>query len=258
VGSTAPRGLGFQCRGFFTLRAPRSLDLQIGVRIKLFAANHPNLLKALAAAPIAPLGDFICQQLEIARHSSDPIISSKASSFATSSSSRFESSANSARSGPKQFDWQRFGAAVVFGACVSAPVGVWWFPWIDRIMKTHFKRMVEGSVPFVMAKTAAEGVLIGPPFTVSYFCIVSAIQGGEKWETLVPRMKQDIVATNIADQLWWLLVAPLNYKFIPVSSQIFFSNIATALELMAFSWIQHNRELPRSTACVDPVAEMMR
>jgi len=105
-------------------------------------------------------------------------------------------------------------------------------------MKVHFPTIVEGSASFVMAKTLAEGVLIGPPFTVSYFCIVSAIQGGEKWETLIPRMKRDIVATNLADQAWWMMVAPVNYKFIPVSSQVFFANMATALELM--TWMTHN------------------
>jgi len=114
-------------------------------------------------------------------------------------------------------------------------------------MKVHFPTILEGSASFVMAKTLAEGVLIGPPFTVSYFFIVSAIQGGEKWETLIPRMKRDIVATNLADQAWWMMVAPVNYKFIPVSSQVFVANMATALELMAFSWIQHNRGVDPKT-----------
>jgi len=232
-------------RAVFTLRyLPRyPLNLQIFLRAKTFAQKHPRLVTALAASPIAPLGDFICQQLEIWRHSSLPLSAFNSPSHLSSSSQSLwpAAAAGEECTTKKQFDWKRFGAAAVFGACVSAPVGVWWFPWVDRMMKVHVPSVVEGSVSFVMAKTVAEGILIGPPFTVSYFCIVSAIQGGEKWDTLVPRMKRDIVATNIADQAWWLLVAPINYKFVPVTSQVFFANLATALELMAFSWIQHNR-----------------
>jgi len=245
-------------RGVSTLRYfPRyPLNLQLLLRAKTFAQKYPRLVTAMAASPIAPLGDFICQQLEIRRHSSLP-----ASATLNSASSPFESSLSqslwpAAAIGEechtkKQFDWKRFGAAAVFGACVSAPVGVWWFPWVDRVMKTHFPAILEGSVSFVMGKTLAEGLLIGPPFTISYFCIVSAIQGGDKWDTLIPRMKRDIVATNLADQAWWLMVAPVNYKFIPVSSQVFFANMATALELMAFSWIQHNRGVEPKTLEVD-------
>jgi len=215
----------------------------------MLAQKYPRLVTAMAASPIAPLGDFICQQLEIWRHSTLPACSSSSpSSFSSSSESLWPAAAaGDERHFKTQFDWKRFGAAAVFGACVSAPVGVWWFPWVDRVMKVHFPTIMEGSATFVMAKTLAEGVLIGPPFTVSYFCIVSAIQGGEKWETLVPRMKRDIVATNLADQAWWMMVAPVNYKFIPVSSQVFFANMATALELMAFSWIQHNRGVDPKT-----------
>lgn len=220
----------------------QSLNLQFLSRARAFIHKHPRITTAMVASPIAPLGDFICQQLEIWRHSALPSHSSV--SIHTSSAAALWPAAaagDECQPSTKQFDWQRFGAAAVFGACVSVPVGVWWFPWVDRAMKIHFPSVLEGSVAFVMAKTIAEGILIGPPFTISYFCIVSAIQGGEKWETLVPRMKRDLIATNLADQAWWLLVAPINYKFIPVTSQVFFANLATALELMAFSWIQHNR-----------------
>jgi hypothetical protein len=238
------QGLAGAKRRVFTLPYfPRyPLNLQILLRAKIFARKHPRLVTAMAAGPIAPLGDFICQHLEIWRHSARPPVSATFNSVSAISASKEPLWAAAADDcTKKRFDWKRFGAAAVFGACVSAPVGVWWFPWVDRVLKVNFPSIVEGSVAFVMAKTVAEGVLIGPPFTISYFCIVSAIQGGEKWETLIPRMKRDIVATNIADQAWWLLVAPINYKYVPVSSQVFFANVATALELMAFSWIQHNR-----------------
>jgi len=220
-------------------------------RVMAFAARHPALATAAAASPIAPMGDLLCQTLEISweRHScssadsSSPAMSSLSCSGPSWSAEfgtlPFAEKASKPRK--THIDWQRFGAAAVFGACVSAPIGVWWFPWVDRVVKRRLPNILEGSFSFVMLKTVAEGVLIGPPFTIAYFVIVSAIQGGEKWATLIPRMKMDIVATNIADQAWWLLVAPLNYKFIPVASQVFFANIATAIEMMAFSWIQHNR-----------------
>jgi len=208
-------------------------------RAMAFAARHPRLATAAAASPIAPMGDLLCQSLEIywERASSAPSIDPASAHVALCPGSSW----------PAEFprkthiDWQRFGAAAVFGACVSAPIGVWWFPWVDKVVKRRLPSLLEGSFSFVMVKTVAEGVLIGPPFTIAYFVIVSAIQGGEKWATLIPRMKMDIVATNIADQAWWLFVAPVNYKFISVSRLVFFANIATAIEMMAFSWIQHNR-----------------
>lgn len=192
--------------------------------------------------PIAPLGDFFCQTLELSwkrRNTASQIASKSALPVSKEEMQPTTTKSTGAWNFLREYDLVRIGAAACFSALISVPTGIWWFPWVDRLVKSRWPKIPEGSFNFVMIKTIAEGVLIGPVYTAGYFVVVSAIKGGNEWLTLGARLKRDFWATLAGDEIWWLFIAPLNYKFIPVNRQVIFAGFGGVSELMAFSWIQH-------------------
>lgn len=83
-------------------------------------------------------------------------------------------------------------------------MGAHWYPFLDKLMRTRFAHLAEGSFKYVATKVLAEQIVLGPLCTFAFFPCVSIVEGGDSLKSLGDRMKRDywptlVVSTSLGE-----------------------------------------------------------
>lgn len=123
------------------------------------------------------------------------------------------------------------------------PLTMAWFPFLHRFMAKKMPNLVEGSLRYVLTKMVLENICLAGPCCLGFFVIPSKFEGGERWNTLIDRLKTDFVPTLLTDIAFWTFVSPFNYKFTSVKYQPAISCILGGVEAGGLSYLTHLEEL---------------
>lgn len=199
-------------------------------------------------------GDVIVQGMEqyydhITRYSSSTSMPSSSSTFShrppsSSSSLNGEGVQHTKLIPPftfSQFELDKFrtiGMGLA-GFLWVGPLTMKWFPFLHQFMAKKMPHLIEGSLRYVLTKMALENACLAGPCCLGFFIIPSKIEGGERWSTLIPRLKTDFIPTLLTDIAFWTIFSPFNYKFIAVKFQPAVSCMLGGLEAGGLSYLTH-------------------
>jgi hypothetical protein len=136
-------------------------------------------------------------------------------------------------------DYSRLKGVAVTSLGFLSPLALMWYPFLHRLMARRFSHMIEGTLRYVVTKTAIENVLLPAPVCFGYFVITAAVEGGHQWEALPGKLKNDLIPSVAADTAFWCFLSPMNYRFVPLKFQPLFSCVVDGLEAAGLSYLTH-------------------
>lgn len=146
---------------------------------------------------------------------------------------------NDIPSRPFNINYSRMKGVAVTALGFLSPIAILWYPFLHRLMARRFSHLAEGTVKYVMTKTALENVLLPAPVCLGYFVIPAAVEGGHQWEVLPHKLSTDFAPSVVVDTVFWCALSPLNYRFVSLKFQPLFSCVVDGVEAAGLSFLTH-------------------
>lgn len=179
----------------------------------------PQLIELFSLGSVIVIGDGLVQRIEYHYNQ----INTKETTF--------------------QFDYKRSLGMGITGLFWVGPLTMAWFPFLHRYMSIKMPHLIEGSLRYVLTKMILENICLAGPCCLGFFVIPSKVEGGERWNTVIDRLKSDFGPTLLTDIFFWTLVSPFNYKFTSVKYQPAISCILGGVEAGGLSYLTHLEDI---------------
>ena len=119
-----------------------------------------------------------------------------------------------------------------FGGLVEGTAGHVWYQQLDRWANRWF---VRGSLRFIAAKVAMDGLVFGPVHTGGYMGVMSMIEGATV-EEAVDTVREKFRDAYLVELLGWSVVQAFNFRFVPVAYHLLVVNCVTVADVAFVSW----------------------
>jgi hypothetical protein len=143
------------------------------------------------------------------------------------------------RTEPFKLDIHRATGMGLAGFAWVGPLTMTWFPFLHKYMARKMPHLVEGSLRYVLTKMALENMCLAGPCCLGFFVMPSLVEGGDRWSTLIPRLKTDYIPTLLTDVAFWTIFSPFNYKFAAIRFQPAVSCLLGGVEAGGLSYLTH-------------------
>ncbi|MEW5298348.1 MAG: hypothetical protein WDW36_001483 [Sanguina aurantia] len=119
-----------------------------------------------------------------------------------------------------------FGAG--FGAC-----GHYWYAGLDVVCRSLLKA---GSPAFLCAKVAADTFLFSPIYILAFYAYGCYVIDGSGWKGFSHQVRQDFIATYLAELVIWPGFQTYNFVKVPVQHQLLAVNCVSLIDATFLSW----------------------
>mmetsp|Transcript_14019 Transcript_14019/g.21877 ORF Transcript_14019/g.21877 Transcript_14019/m.21877 type:complete len:261 (-) Transcript_14019:61-843(-) len=169
--------------------------------------THPLLTKCLTSGLIGGSGDILCQFLVYSNNNDQ------------------ENEVNF------QLDWYRTGRFGFLGCFFVAPVVHFWYGALTKMIPGN-------SLSVTLKRTFLDQACFAPIFLPTFMLNLMVLEG-RSTDEILPRLKEDVPDTLIANWSLWAPAMMINFRFVPLKFQVLFSNLVGFVWNAYLSWKTH-------------------
>ena len=129
---------------------------------------------------------------------------------------------------PEHHDWKRTGRMGFYAFLVWAPVGHFWFRYLDKLFLPSYK--------FSLLKKILLDQLFMCPLFLSFFLSSNELLQGKSWTTAVTRLNQDYFDAQIKNWQVWTPAQLINFYLVPLLYRVIFTRIISFFWSIYLSW----------------------
>eukprot|EP01025_Chloroclados_australasicus_P069492 TRINITY_DN9816_c0_g3_i2.p1 TRINITY_DN9816_c0_g3~~TRINITY_DN9816_c0_g3_i2.p1 ORF type:complete len:208 (-),score=9.79 TRINITY_DN9816_c0_g3_i2:238-861(-) len=133
---------------------------------------------------------------------------------------------------------QRLTRTVIYASCVEAPMGHYWYHYLDVFLT---KKFLSGSFQLIGSKLLADTLLMGPVHVALFFAFMKFGEGGG-FKEIKDKLSVDFVPTFTAECGFWIPYQTINFWQIPVRHQLLFVNMGVLIESIFLCWAQSQQD----------------
>ncbi|KAL0043396.1 hypothetical protein WJX79_003578 [Trebouxia sp. C0005] len=121
------------------------------------------------------------------------------------------------------YDVQRTMRLAFYGGCIAGPIGHNWFNFLDKMV---FPKAAT-SAKAIASKILLDQMIMAPIGTCLFYIVTSVLQG--ETQQVPSKLKEKFIPTLIASYTLWPAAHAINFKFVPSSQRILYTNIVSIL-----------------------------
>ncbi|DBA80479.1 TPA: hypothetical protein ACH3X2_007407 [Trebouxia sp. C0005] len=118
---------------------------------------------------------------------------------------------------------QRTMRLAFYGGCIAGPIGHNWFNFLDKMV---FPKAAT-SAKAIASKILLDQMIMAPIGTCLFYIVTSVLQG--ETQQVPSKLKEKFIPTLIASYTLWPAAHAINFKFVPSSQRILYTNIVSIL-----------------------------
>ncbi|GBG61840.1 hypothetical protein CBR_g23796 [Chara braunii] len=122
-------------------------------------------------------------------------------------------------SGTDSIKLWRTALMALYGLLWVGPTGHYW----HEVCESFFSKRRDNAT--VIRKVAVEQLTYGPVQNVSMMIYLGLIIKGKAWNTVVSKIRADLLRVQVAAWKIWPLAALINHKFVPIQLRVLFMNL---------------------------------